>query len=194
MVELQNRELLLSSLKGYLEDLLESGVDELLFDEESAAAPEPAAAAAGGAVEPSLRGVGNPNARLLFVLTGAGFSGPSGELFAKIVKAMGFGTEEVFLLSFGSGASASGELLRTSLLERIAAVAPGVVVALGEPAARVLLQSREPIGKLRGRFHDLQGIPLMATLHPDQLLADESLKRELWNEMKQVMSKLADGG
>jgi uracil-DNA glycosylase len=209
MVEMEERELLLQSLKGYLEELRDTGVEELVFAGGSSptvgpGAPMPGISAAGaslagasGTVTPAseaaklpLTGAGDPGARLLFVLTGAGLASPSGELFAKIIKAMGFAPQEVYLLSFAQEAPGAATASRASLLEAIATVAPRIVVALGETAAQLLLQSGDPISALRGRFVDLEGTPLMATLHPDQLLADDSLKREVWNEMQQVMKRL----
>ena len=187
MVEMGERELLVGSLKGYLEELLESGLDELAFAEQGPAAAGEGPPAAG---ELPLTGTGNPQARLLFVLTGAGLAAPSGELLSKIIQAMGFAGDEVLLLGFPEAACREAGRLREALLARIAAVAPRVVVALGEPAAQLLMARREPISGLRGRFLDLAGIPVMATLHPDQLLADAALKREVWNEMQQVMGLL----
>ena len=206
MVEPVERDQLLKSLKGYLEDLLESGLDEIPFGEEPVV-PQPVKTEASGVPVspppstsmPSMPSatpvvvVGNPRARLLFVLSGSGFTGESGELLSKIVVAMGFSVEDVSLVSFARGA-AKASSLRGVLLDRIAAVAPEVVVALGEEAAQCLLESRDPIAALRGRFLDLAGRPFMATLHPGQLVADQSLKRDLWNEMKLVMQRLAAQG
>lgn len=189
MAEMEERDLLLASLKGYLEELQDTGLDELLFAAESrpSVGADRLQAVAG---EPSVTGAGNQRARLLFVGSGVGFSGPSGELFSKVVQAMGFATEEVYLLSFPPVSTAEASPSRESLLSRIAAVAPQVAVALGEPAAQLLLGSGESISNLRGRFHDMEGVTVMATLHPDQLLADQSLKRQVWNEMRQVMGRL----
>lgn len=202
MVEMEERELLLQSLKGYLEELRESGVEELCFAGLSAPAPpgqvdQPGEAARRGGEEPGrdpaglCRSAGNPKARLAFVMAGAGLAGPAGDLLAKIIKAMEFDTSEVCLLSFPAGLSGAASATRAELLRRIEAGGPEVVVALGDEAAQLLLQSREPVGSLRGRFHELAGRALMATLHPEALLADPSLKREVWNEMKQVMQRLA---
>lgn len=190
MVERDERELLLASLKGHLEGLRESGLEELVLEESGQAAGGDNAPVGESAEDPMLTGTGDPQAGLLFVLTGAGLAGTSGDLFARIIKAMGFEPGEVYLLSFPERSSESARVLRAALLERIRAVAPKVVVALGERAAQMLLQSGEPLSSLRGRFRDLEGTPLMATLHPDQILADESLKREVWQEMKQVMGRL----
>jgi len=172
------RDVLLRALRGYLEELRDTGVDELNF-------AEPPSGGAGCSA------VGNPQARLLFVMTGAGFAGEAGGLLANIVKAMGFAAEEVHLLCFSVAPDGAASATREEILERINAVAPEVVVALGEAAARLLLQSQETIGALRGRFHDLAGRPLMPTLHPEALQENPDLKREVWSEMKQVMARLA---
>lgn len=178
MVDMEERELLLHSLKGYLEELGESGVDELAF-----AMPP--------ALERDFRSVGNPRARLVLVMTGAGFAGAAGELLAKIVQAMGLAVPDVCLLSFGAGSPGAGSPGREALLGRIVAVGPEVVVTLGEQAAQLLLESAESVEKLRGRFHDLGGTPLMPTLHPDAMLENPALKREVWSDMQQVMRRLA---
>ncbi|GFO69082.1 uracil-DNA glycosylase [Geomonas limicola] len=235
------REFLLQALKGYLEELRDTGVDALEYGEVSAAplvspksqsapaaetvelsrvqtpaeslppAPVPnALAEVGTAATPTAAGAvaasehpaeaaaelcsvtGDPQTRLLVVTTGDGFQGEAGELLANIVKAMGFERDQVCLITFT--AASPGELgpLRKELLHRIAAVAPEAVVAFGEPAAQVALGTRDPLAKLRGRFHNLGGIPLMPTLHAEDLVVDVSLKRQVWNEMQQVMKRLAE--
>ena len=186
---MEERELLLQSLKVHLEELRLSGVDELCFGADGCAAGAVAPAQLPAVDDAPLTGVGNPRAGLLFVLDGAGFDGASGELLAKIIRAMGFAADEVFLLSFAPSATKGPS--RASLLSRISAVAPEVVVALGETAAQLLLESGDPVSSLRGRFLSLEGIPLMVTLHPDQLLCDPALKRDVWTDMQQVMRRLA---
>ena len=177
MVEVEERTSLLRSLKGYLAELAESGVDELSF----ATLPVP---------ELDCRCEGNPKARLLFVMSGGGFAGESGDLLEKIVIAMGFGREDICLLSIGSCPDGAADTWRRSLTERIALVEPEVVVALGEEAAGLLLQSDQPLERLRGSFQDLGGVPLMPSFHPDAILANQALKRDVWNDMKQVMARL----
>jgi DNA polymerase len=189
MGDRNERGLLLASLKGYLEELRDTGLDELVFGGPSAAGGVDGRTPA----EFPIRGSGNPRARLLFVLTGVGFAAPSGELLSKVILAMGFSPEHVYLLGFDPVEPGDADRLRQGLLGRIAAVAPEVVVALGEPAAQLLMASGDPIALLRGRFLDLAGIPLLATLHPDQLLLDAALKRQVWNEMQQVMARLKNG-
>lgn len=205
MAEMEERELLLRSLKGYLTDLADSGVEELVFGQaqaaaapaaaaEADAAPAPAAVGAASAPsaveapEPLCRQEGSPRARLLFVMTGSGFGCPAGELLAKIVSAMKFKPQEVSLLSFDAGADAAS--MRGAIGRRIDAAAPEVVVTLGEEATFLLLDGQGPLERVRGRFHELQGMGVMPTLHPELLLADEGLKRLVWEDMKQVMRRL----
>jgi uracil-DNA glycosylase len=176
--EMGEREVLLQALKGYLEEMLDTGVDEFYFAE-----PAPCG--------DSCSAVGNPRARLLFVMSGPGFAGEAGTLLVNIIKAMGYAAEEVHLLSFSTGASGAPNATREELLGRIGSVAPEIVVALGETAAQLLLDSREPVGALRGKFYDLTGTPLMPSLHPETLVTNPALKREVWNDMQQVMKRLA---
>ena len=175
--EPQEREVLLQALKGYLEELRDSGVEELDF-----AQPAPSS---------NCSGTGNPRARLLFVMAGAGFAGEAGGLLLNIIKAMKFTEQEVYLLSFPLAASGAPSATREDLVSRIDAVAPEVVVALGDEAAGLLLASGESVSGLRGSFHDLSGTPLMPTLHPRSLLANPALKREVWGDMQLVMKRLA---
>jgi|GEM_PF-2117703 len=192
MVEMEERELLLSSLKGYLEELRDTGVDELPYAAAVASVPPPPAAPDAAEVDaPEPAGIaasGDPCAKLVFVLTGPGLAGPSGDLFVNIVKAMGFTAQSAHFLSIAPQAAVPS--LRPALRRRIAAVAPDAVVVLGEEAARLLLDTGEPIGKLRGRFFELDGVPVLPSLHPDQMQADASLKRQVWHEMQQVMAHL----
>lgn len=67
---------------------------------------------------------------------------------------------------------------------------PKMILVLGRVAAQHLLQTSEGIGKLRGRFFEYSGIPLMPTYHPSALLRDESLKRPAWEDLKRFRSRL----
>lgn len=205
MVEMEQGELL-ASLRGYLEELMESGVDELDYIEIAPASASVEAALPADVAEPppavaapvlpppdasaKIKVTGNAAARLLFVRTGE-FAAPSRELLAKMIRAMGYPMKEICVVTvpLEEGAAA----LRDAVAARIASVAPEVVVALGESAARFLMRSSAPIEKLRGRFVEMDGFQLMATLHPDQLVADEGLKRQVWEELKQVMARLGKG-
>jgi DNA polymerase len=70
-----------------------------------------------------------------------------------------------------------------------------VIVSLGQSASQILLDSKEPITKLKGKFRDYHGIPLMPTYHPSYLLRQQEkndLKPfwELWDDMTQVLRLL----
>ena len=67
---------------------------------------------------------------------------------------------------------------------------PKMILVMGRVAAQHLLQTSEGIGKLRGRFFEYSGIPLMPTYHPSALLRDESLKRPAWEDLKRFRARL----
>ena len=67
---------------------------------------------------------------------------------------------------------------------------PQMILVMGRIAAQHLLQTSDGIGKLRGRFFDYRGIPLMPTYHPSALLRDESLKRPAWEDLKRFRARL----
>jgi uracil-DNA glycosylase family 4 len=155
-------------------------------------------------------GEGNRSARLMFVGEGPGadedregrpFVGRAGQLLTKMIQAMNLDRSEVYISNIvksrppGNRNPAALEIGACfPFLERqIAAIQPEVIVALGKIAANTLLETGEPIGKLRGKFHDRQGIPVMPTYHPSFLLREDSSKRykaEAWSDLKKVMGLL----
>ena len=152
-------------------------------------------------------GVGNPRARIVFVgeapgrdedLQGEPFVGEAGQLLTKIIQAMGLERNEVYICNVlkcrppnnRNPQPAEIEQCHPFLLRQLRAIGPGAIVALGTFAAHTLLKSKEPISKLRGKFHDYHGIPLMPTFHPAFLLRNASMKREVWEDMQQVMKLL----
>ncbi len=224
----------LASLKVYLEDLRESGVDGLPYaapaaDAVRAPETEEVSAAAGGTRETleEIRaelgecgrcglsetrtnlvfGVGDPKARIVFVgeapgrdedLQGEPFVGDAGQLLTKIIQAMGLERSEVYICNVlkcrppnnRNPLPSEIEHCHPFLLRQLKAIGPGVIVALGTFAAQTLLKTKEPISRLRGKFHDYHGIPLMPTFHPAFLLRNANMKREVWEDMQQVMKLL----
>ncbi|MFQ3591108.1 MAG: uracil-DNA glycosylase [Chloracidobacterium sp.] len=154
-------------------------------------------------------GEGSPQARLVFVgegpgadedATGRPFVGRAGQLLDKIIAAMGLRREAVYICNVvkcrppenrtperDEVAACVGFLHR-----QLAVIGPDVIVALGASAASALLGDPKlsSISKIRGQFHDYRGIPLMPTFHPAYLLRSPDKKREVWDDMKQVMAKL----
>jgi DNA polymerase len=229
----EERELIVS-LKCYLEELRESGVDALPFAASALTAPLPvvtdgdvAVVAGSGETLEEIRaelgdccrcglggsrknlvfGVGNPRARIVFVgeapgrdedMQGEPFVGEAGKLLTRIIQAMGFERNEVYICNVLKCRPPGNrdplleevEACGSFMLRQIKSIKPEVVVALGKFAAQTLLQSKEIISRLRGEFHDYHGIPLMPTFHPSALLRDPAKKREVWEDMQQVMKLL----
>jgi len=82
---------------------------------------------------------------------------------------------------------------RGYLEKQITLVRPRVLVALGRTAAQTLLGNQSAIGQMRGRWHQVLGIPLMVTYHPAALLRNQALKRPTWEDMQQVRDRLRGG-
>jgi len=78
-------------------------------------------------------------------------------------------------------------------LERqVELVRPRVIVALGRVAAQNLLDSKAPLGRLRGDWHSFRGVPVRATYHPAALLRNASWKRPTWEDMQVVRDRLSE--
>jgi DNA polymerase len=76
------------------------------------------------------------------------------------------------------------------LKRQLNAINPHVICALGSVAARTLLETETPISRLRGRFQPFFGIPLMPTFHPAYLLRNPEKKRDVWEDVQQIMTML----
>jgi DNA polymerase len=74
--------------------------------------------------------------------------------------------------------------------QQLAIIRPRFLCALGSVAAQTLLQTTQGIGKLRGRFHDYRGIPVLCTYHPAYLLRNPAAKRDVWEDMKTLMARM----
>ena len=81
-------------------------------------------------------------------------------------------------------------LISTFLLFVVVPVGPDLIVALGRVAAQTLLGNETPIGRLRGQWYELGGVPMMVTYHPAALLRNAALKRPTWEDMQQVRDRL----
>ncbi|HMT08818.1 MAG TPA: uracil-DNA glycosylase [Pyrinomonadaceae bacterium] len=153
--------------------------------------------------------VGNFNADLMFVGEAPGadedekgepFVGRAGQLLTDIIeKGLEIPRAEVFIGNInrcrppGNRAPEPDETVQCKpfLLREIAVVRPKVIVVLGATAAQNLLETKVPISKLRGQFHDYHGTKVMPTFHPAYLLRDPHKKREVWEDMKMVRDLLA---
>jgi DNA polymerase len=77
------------------------------------------------------------------------------------------------------------------LVRQIELIGPRVIVAFGTFAAQTLLNTRDPIGKLRGKVHRYYGVPLVVTYHPAALLRNPGWKRPTWEDV-QLARRLLD--
>ncbi|HBB96059.1 MAG TPA: hypothetical protein DC054_11775 [Blastocatellia bacterium] len=146
---------------------------------------------------------GNRNARLMFVgeapgadedAQGKPFVGRAGQLLTKMIEAMGMKRENVIIGNVNrcrppgnrQPTLEEAAICRPFLFREIAAIQPEVIVVMGNTALRNLLEEREGISRVRGKFRDFRGIKVMPTFHPAYLLRDPSKKRETWEDLKMV--------
>jgi DNA polymerase len=122
---------------------------------------------------------GPESASVFFIDSGPSFfKGETGELLSRIIAAMGLSAEKVLICNSGAP---------RAVAEKIRQVSPKVIITLGEEAGRVILGSEFFLEKLRGKFHEFEGIRVMPTFHPALLLKQPQYKRQVWEDMKLVM-------
>jgi uracil-DNA glycosylase len=153
-------------------------------------------------------GEGNPNADLMCVGEAPGatedelgrpFVGQAGQLLDKILAAIKLARSDVYICNVlkhrppGNRNPMPDEVQACSpfLLRQIELIQPRVIVAFGTFAAQTLLNTREGIGKLRGKVHRYYGVPLVVTYHPAALLRNPGWKRPTWEDV-QLARKLLD--
>lgn len=152
-------------------------------------------------------GVGNPRAELVFVgeapgadedAQGIPFVGKAGQLLTKIIEAMGLRREDVYIANIikcrppGNRNPQPDEIesCEPFLIAQLDTIRPTVICALGTFSAQTLLKTKEPISRLRGRWHAYQGIPLMPTFHPAYLLRNPAEKKTVWGDIQSVMGRM----
>jgi uracil-DNA glycosylase family 4 len=151
---------------------------------------------------------GNPFAELCFVGEGPGadeddqgepFVGRAGQLLDRMIAAMGYGRDEVYICNIVKCRPPSNrkpmpeEMTACSpfVTQQLALIRPKVIVALGATAAEGLLGTTVGITRLRGTWKIYKGtIPVMPTFHPAYLLRNEGAKREVWSDLQEVMKRL----
>ena len=159
---------------------------------------------------------GNPDARIMLVGEAPGyeeerqrepFVGPAGQKLNDILKAMGLGRAEVYISNIVKFRPATPRQTTNNrkptpeemaaclpfVLEEIRTVRPACIVALGGTAAEGLLGLGGTVGSMRGKWHELDDIPVRVTYHPSYLLqsgSNNAIKRQLWEDMLAVMEKL----
>jgi DNA polymerase len=155
-------------------------------------------------------GEGNWAAELMFVgeapgrdedAQGRPFVGRAGKLLRKIIAAMKFREEEVFITNVVKCRPPDNrtphrdevEVCSPYLVKQIELIRPSVIVTLGKSSTEFFIPGRTGMSSLRGKFGDYRGIPLMPTFHPSYLIRNEGnreLRRMVWEDMQQVMALL----
>ena len=154
-------------------------------------------------------GQGDPHADLMFIGEGPGadedrqglaFVGRAGQLLTKMIAAMGYTREQVYICNIvkcrppenrvpeADEAAACMPFLR----EQFLLVRPKVIVLLGSTAAKNVLGDHIRITRDRGKWVEKKGVYFMPTYHPSALLRDESKKKDAWQDLKAVMQKLKE--
>jgi uracil-DNA glycosylase len=152
-------------------------------------------------------GVGNPHARLCFLGEAPGadedqqgepFVGRAGQLLTKIIEACTLSRGDVYILNVlkcrppGNRNPLPDEVsnCRGFLDRQLQLIRPEYLCCLGAVAAQTLLQTDTPIGRMRGKFFDYQGISVMCTYHPAYLLRNPAAKKDVWEDMKLLMRRM----
>ncbi|HEX7481339.1 MAG TPA: uracil-DNA glycosylase [Polyangiales bacterium] len=149
---------------------------------------------------------GSDSAELVFVGEGPGrdedlqgepFVGKAGQLLDKMIVAMGYGREEVYICNVVKCRPPENRTPRPEealacrkfLAPQLQLVGPKVIVALGRCAAQAL-GAAEATGSWRGRWSQWEGIPVLSTYHPAFLLRSPEFKRTVWEDLQLVMARL----
>lgn len=154
-------------------------------------------------------GVGSPGAGLMFIGEGPGadedaqgepFVGRAGKKLDEMIRAIGLEREEVYIANVvkcrppGNRDPRPDEVATCSpfLFKQIAAIRPKVIVTLGSPATKTLLRTSAGITRLRGEWHEFEGIPVMPTFHPAYLLRayTKENRAKVWEDLQAARARL----
>jgi DNA polymerase len=150
---------------------------------------------------------GNPEAELCFIGEGPGadedaqgfpFVGKAGQLLDRMIAAMGFLRDEVYVCNIVKCRPPNNRKPEPSemasctpyLREQLELVAPKVIVALGATAVEGLVGASGGITRIRGQWKLYRTIPVMPTFHPAYLLRNPAAKREVWADLQAVLKQM----
>ncbi len=161
-------------------------------------------------------GEGNPDADLVFIGEGPGrdedasgrpFVGRAGQLLTKMIGAMGLTREDVFIANVVKCRPPNNRTPQPDevaacwdyLLRQLQIIRPKVIVTLGNPSTKKLLDTATGITRMRGTWQALPewapglgGIPVMPTFHPSYVLRryDAETRGKVWHDLQLVMAHL----
>lgn len=162
-------------------------------------------------------GVGNPQAKLVFVGEGPGadedaqgipFVGRAGQLLTQMIEGTAakegipIQRPDVYICNVvkcrpPENRTPEPDEMQTCgqfLFRQLMTIQPRAICALGSTAAKALLGTKDGVMKLRGRWHKWRDVPLMVTYHPSYLLRAYNVqaKREAWEDLKKVLHYVYD--
>lgn len=152
-------------------------------------------------------GAGNPDAALFFIGEAPGkeedlqalpFVGDAGRLLTRLIEKMGFKREDVYITNVvkcrpplnRDPEEDEAQACRPFIERQVEIISPRVIVSLGRISAQALMGTKTPITRLRGKFYEYKGIPLMPTFHPAYLLRNPKDKQLVWEDALKVLKKL----
>lgn len=151
-------------------------------------------------------GEGDPKATIMFIgegpgrdedLSGRPFVGRAGQLLDKMIGAIGFRREEVYIANVvkcrppnnRTPEESEADSCLSYLRVQFALIRPKIIVCLGATAAKYIYDPNVRITRDRGVWKDKKGVWILPTYHPAALLRDESKKREAWEDMQKLKQK-----
>ncbi len=147
-------------------------------------------------------GVGSPKAEIVVVGEAPGadedeqgepFVGRAGQLLNKILDAIHFKREEVYICNILKCRPPNNrdpqaeeiDCCEPYLWKQLELIKPKLILCAGRIAGQSLLKTNASLAQLRGKMHDYRGIPLMVTYHPAALLRNPNWKRPCWEDVQQ---------
>jgi uracil-DNA glycosylase family 4 len=154
-------------------------------------------------------GEGDPEAVLMFIGEAPGreediqarpFVGEAGKLLTRLIEKMGLSREKVYIGNIvkcrpPQNRDPEEDEMRTCspfIDRQIDIIFPRIIISLGRVASQTLMGTKIPITKLRGRFYEYKGIPVMPTFHPAYLLRNPKDKWLVWEDVQKVMERLKE--
>ena len=148
-------------------------------------------------------GEGNPEAKLMFIGEAPGadedeqglpFVGRAGQLLTRIIEAIKLQRSEVYICNIlkcrppGNRTPTSDEIACCVpfVLKQVEAINPKIICALGNVAAQTLLNTKNPMNRLRGKFHKFGNALLMPTYHPAALLRNPDYRKYVWEDVQMI--------
>jgi DNA polymerase len=157
-------------------------------------------------------GVGNEHAEVMFIgeapganedLQGEPFVGRAGMLLNSMLKSIGLKREDVYIANIlkcrppnnRDPSPSEVKLCTPYLQQQIAIIKPKILIAVGRIAAQFLLNTTEPMSRLRGNIYQYgpQKIPLLVTYHPAYLLRSPSEKRKAYTDFLMIKKAISEG-